>query len=70
PRAFTHFGFTEPHSDYLIWRQGGGPPSRCDIAAHRLGRIIVDRVLDGEGDLETDWALSPAAADTLANNLA
>ncbi len=43
--AFAHFGFDEPHSDYVIWSQGIVPPRRCDLPAYRLGRIIVDRVL-------------------------
>src|SRR3989440_1313852 len=38
PRAFAQFGFTEPHSDYMIWPQGEAPSLRCDLPAHRLGR--------------------------------
>ena len=45
PGAFAHFGFDEPHSDYVIWAADDTPPRRCDLPAYRLGRIIVDRVL-------------------------
>jgi phosphoglycerol transferase MdoB-like AlkP superfamily enzyme len=58
PQAFEHFGFTEPHSDYVIWPQGGAPPFRRDLPAHRLGRIIVDRVLGSEPEAPTDAAAS------------
>jgi len=46
--AFAHFGFDEPHSDYVIWPQGIAPPRRCDLPAYRLGRVIVDRVLGAD----------------------
>jgi len=48
PDAFGHFGFDEPHSDYVIWPHGAAPPQRCDLPAHRLGRVIVDQVLGPE----------------------
>ena len=48
PHAFEHFGFTEPHSDYVIWPAGAASPCRRDLAAHDLGRIIVDRALGTE----------------------
>lgn len=69
PLAFAHFGFAEPHSDYVIWREGGATPCRCDIPAHLLGRIIVDRVLDGEAGSIADWVVSPAAGDAMADSL-
>ena len=43
-RAFAHFGFDDTASDYVVW-SGDGVPQRRDIAAHQLGRLIVDRVL-------------------------
>ncbi|HEX3860098.1 MAG TPA: LTA synthase family protein [Stellaceae bacterium] len=48
PNAFAHFGFTEPHSDYVIWRanQEAGMTRRHDLQAHQLGRAVVDLVLD------------------------
>jgi hypothetical protein len=45
PRAFAHYGFDEPHSDYAIWPAEGAPPRRADLPAHDLGRHIVDHVL-------------------------
>ena len=50
PRAFEHFGFTAPHSDYVIWPGGAARAPRRDLPAHDLGRIIVDRALDAEWD--------------------
>jgi hypothetical protein len=49
PGAFAHFGFTEPHTDYAVWpgrlwRDTAMPYGR-DLPAHKLGRLIVDRVL-------------------------
>jgi hypothetical protein len=48
--AFAHFGFDEPHSDYVIWAEDDAAARRCDLPAHRLGRVIVDRVLGPEAD--------------------
>jgi hypothetical protein len=70
PRAFEHFGFTEPHSDYVIWPQGRAAPFRCDLPAHRLGRIIVDRVLGGESESLTDAAISYAGSNQMQHALA
>jgi hypothetical protein len=50
PEAFAHFGFDEPHSDYVIWAEDDAAARRCDLPAHRLGRVIVDRVLGPEAD--------------------
>ena len=47
PQAFEHFGFAEPHSDYVIWPGGAMSPVCRDLPAHELGRIIVNRVLGG-----------------------
>ena len=70
PRAFAHFGFTEPHSDYVIWPQDAAPPLRCDLPAHRLGRIIVDRVLGAAPESVTDTGLSDAASKEIQHALA
>jgi hypothetical protein len=47
PRAFDHFGFTDLHSDYVIWPGGGSPPRRIDMPVHRLGQVLVDTALGG-----------------------
>jgi hypothetical protein len=50
-RAFAHFGFAEGSSDYVIWHSDaarqGSAPQRCDIAAHRLGGLVIDGAPDG-----------------------
>ena len=50
PLAYAHFGFDEPHSDYVIWpgEPGMPPPRHCDLPAHRLGAVIVDALLGAE----------------------
>jgi Sulfatase len=49
PQAYAHFGFDEPHSDYVIWPgEAGTPPRRCDLPAHRLGAVMVDALLGPE----------------------
>jgi hypothetical protein len=45
PEAFAHFGFNEPHSDYVIWAEDDAAARHCGLPAYRLGRVIVDRVL-------------------------
>jgi len=60
PHAFEHFGFAEPHSDYVIWPGRSMSPLRRDLSAYELGRIIVDRVLVGEWET----ALRPSDATT------
>jgi hypothetical protein len=46
PLAYGHFGFEEPHADYVVWPgEPGGPPRRRDLPAHRLGPVIVDALL-------------------------
>lgn len=45
PRAFDHFGFTDLHSDYVIWPGGGSSPRRIDMPVHRLGQALVDTAL-------------------------
>jgi hypothetical protein len=47
PRAFDYFGFTDLHSDYVIWPGGGGSPRRIDMPVHRLGQVLVDTALGG-----------------------
>jgi hypothetical protein len=64
--AFAHFGFDQPHSDYVIWPQGTAPPQRCDLPAHRLGRVIVDRVLGPDAEAAARLppsSLAPKFAD-------
>jgi len=56
-KAFRHFGFDEWSSDYAIW-PGAGAPRRRDLAAHQLGRVIVDAVL-GEAEPGADQAPAP-----------
>jgi hypothetical protein len=70
PRAFAHFGFTEPHSDYVIWPQDAAPPLRCDLPAHRLGRIIVDRVLGAAPESVTDTGVSDTGITEIQRALA
>jgi hypothetical protein len=67
PHAFEHFGYAEPHSDYVIWSGGDMSPLHRDLHAYELGRIIVDRVLGGEWESAfrphaTTERLSPIAA--------
>jgi hypothetical protein len=64
--AFAHFGFDEPHSDYVIWAADGAAPRRCDLPAHRLGRVIVDRVLGPETGSAPGLAPSSGASDLAA----
>lgn len=45
PRAFAHFGFTDLHSDYVIWPGVGSSPRRIDMPVHRLGQALVDTAL-------------------------
>jgi hypothetical protein len=47
PVAFAALGFTDPYTDYLIWR-GGGPRLRCDLAAHQLGDVLLEALLGGQ----------------------
>ncbi|MBV9862194.1 MAG: LTA synthase family protein [Alphaproteobacteria bacterium] len=53
--AFAHFGFDEPHSDYVVWPGDDLPPRRRDLPAHDLARIILDELL-----AEPAAALRPA----------
>jgi hypothetical protein len=50
--AFRHFGFGESSSDYAVWGHAIGPagttPQQSDLAAHELGRLIVDIALGGD----------------------
>ena len=49
PQAYAHFGFDEPHSDYVVWPgETGIAPRLCDLPAHRLGAVIVDALLGPE----------------------
>jgi hypothetical protein len=42
--TFEHFGFDEPHADYVVW-PGIGEPQPRDLPAHELLRFIVDTAL-------------------------
>jgi hypothetical protein len=42
PAAFSAFGFTDPRTDYAIWRPDGGAGVRRDLVAHQLGDAIAD----------------------------
>jgi hypothetical protein len=70
PQAFEHFGFAEPHSDYVVWRQGGAQPHRSDLPAHRLGRLIVDQVLGAEPESATDAIVSETKSNERKRALA
>jgi len=45
PQTFEHFGFTELHSDYVIWPGTGGVPRRVDLPAHLLGQAVVEAAI-------------------------
>ena len=70
PHAFEHFGFTEPHSDYVIWPGGAAPPLRRDLPAHDLGRIIVDRALGAEWDAAIGGSSAGTTRDRVEGVLA
>jgi hypothetical protein len=53
PHAFSHFGFDEWASDYVLWRNGATQSRRLDLPAHRLADLILD----------TLRARQPAAAE-------
>ncbi|TMJ61661.1 MAG: LTA synthase family protein [Alphaproteobacteria bacterium] len=53
-QAFAHFGFVEPHSDYVVWPQGAAAPLRRDLPAHQLGRMIVDQALGPHSGIAAD----------------
>jgi hypothetical protein len=42
PRTFQRVGFHDSRSDYLLWRAGNGTGARRDLAAHDLGRTILE----------------------------
>jgi hypothetical protein len=67
PQAFGHLGFAEGSSDYVIW-PGGGASLRHDLAAHELGKVVVDAALAIEGPLRLHGA-SGAPATTESANL-
>jgi hypothetical protein len=49
PLAYAHFGFEEPHADYVVWPgEADMPPQRGDLPAYRLGAVIVDALLGAE----------------------
>jgi Sulfatase len=44
PETFGHFGFDEWESDYILVDSLDSSPRRLDIPAHRLPRVILDRL--------------------------
>jgi len=65
PLAYAHFGFEEPHADYVVWPgEAGIPPRHCDLPANRLGAVIVDALLGAETTAgsapKTEAASAPA----------
>jgi phosphoglycerol transferase MdoB-like AlkP superfamily enzyme len=42
PHAFSHFGFDEWASDYVLWRNGEAQSHRLDLPAHLLAGLIFD----------------------------
>jgi hypothetical protein len=50
PAAFKALGFDDPRTDYAVWRTGGGPGIRRDLAAHQLGDVIFDALRAPFGD--------------------
>ena len=42
PQAFSHFGFDEWASDYVVWLDTESPARQFDLPAHELPKIIVD----------------------------
>ena len=52
PHAFEHFGFTELHSDYVIWPGAGGITRHVDLPAHLLGQAVVEAAIGGGRETE------------------
>jgi hypothetical protein len=42
PKTFRRLGFHDCSSDYLLWRARSGNGARKDLAAHDLGRAILE----------------------------
>ena len=42
PKTFQRVGFHDNRSDYLVWRAGSAVSARRDLAAHDLGRAILE----------------------------
>jgi hypothetical protein len=56
--AFGHFGFTEWTSDYVLWRSGSvAAPQRRDLAAHELGRLVIEAATTVADDLPAPSAV-------------
>jgi hypothetical protein len=53
PRDFARLGFDDWRSDYAIWSRGG-KPRRRDLAAHELGRAVVEAALELPEDVPRD----------------
>lgn len=50
PRDFAQLGFDDWRSDYAIWSRGR-EPRRRDLAAHGLGRAVVEAALEPAEDV-------------------
>jgi Sulfatase len=46
PKAFSHFGFEEWGSDYVVWHGAASPSRQLDLPAHRLPRVIIQTLRD------------------------
>ncbi len=67
PRAFRHFGFDDPQSDYVIWPGRNGAPQRIDVPAHRLGSMVVEMALGKEEECAEELpARSPSRHESRA----
>jgi len=60
PRVFAHLGFDDWRSDYAIWSPTAQISGRRDLAAHELGRAVVDIALAPRNTAASD-AVVPAS---------
>ena len=47
PQAFSHFGFDEWGSDYVLWGGAEASARQLDLPAHRLPSLITDALRAG-----------------------
>jgi hypothetical protein len=59
PRVFAALGFDDWRSDYAIWSQSG-VSRQCDLAAHELGRVLVDLALAPRNERALDGVVVAA----------
>jgi hypothetical protein len=60
PRVFDRLGFDDWRSDYAIW-SADGAARRRDLAAHELGRALVDLALTRENSATLDAVVAEAS---------